>query len=285
MARDFYEILGVARGASEEEVKKAYRKQALQWHPDRNKTAGAADKFKEINQAYEVLSDPQKRSAYDQYGHAAFTQGSQPPGGGGGQSYRQGPFTYTYYTSGGGGGQPFGFDVGGFSDPFEIFEQFFGTASPFGRSSRLPHYQITIDFVEAAKGTEKEVQVGGKHRRIKIPAGVDNGQQIRFADFVLDISVRPDKTFRRDGSDLIIAVEVPFALAALGGTVEVPTLDGPVKLKIRSGTQPETMIRLNGRGLPHINRGGRGDQYIQIKVTVPQHLNSQQRRALEELLK
>lgn len=284
--RDFYEVLGVSRSASAEEIKKAYRKKALEWHPDRNKSAGAAEKFKEINQAYEVLSDPQKKAAFDQYGHAAFAPGGGAAGGpfgGFGQTGRAGPFTYTYYTRGG-GGTPFeGFDFGSFSDPFEIFEQFFGTASPFGRSSRLPHYRISLDFMEAAKGVEKEVEIGGRRRRIKIPAGVDNGQQIRFSDFVLEVSIKPHKTFRREGADLFVETEVPFAMAALGGTLEVPTTDGPVKLKVRPGTQPGTMIRLNGRGLPH-TRGGRGDEYVVVRVSVPTKLTEKQRRAMEELL-
>jgi DnaJ-class molecular chaperone len=288
---DFYEVLGVGKSATAEEIKRAYRKKALEWHPDRNKSAGAAEKFKEINQAYEVLSDAQKKAAYDRYGPSAFASGpgsaeSGPFGGGGGRTYQQGPFTYTYYTGGGGGGgTPFeGFDYGSFSDPFEIFEQFFGSASPFGRQTRTPHYQITLEFMEAAKGVEKEVEIGGRRRHIKIPAGVDDGQRIRFNDFVLEVAIRPDRTFRREGADLYVEVEVPFALAALGGTIEVPTVDGGVKLKIRPGTQPRTMIRLNSRGLPHPGRGGRGDEYIVVRIKVPEHLTEKQRRAMEELL-
>src|SRR3989344_4498970 len=138
--RDYYEILGVSKTATDLEMKAAYRKQALQWHPDRNKTREAEAKFKEINEAYEVLSDKDKRAAYDQFGHAAFQQGGfgaagQGPSGGGG-TYRQGPFTWTYTTGGGGGQGGQGVDFGdfGFSDPFEIFEQFFGGGggSPFG---------------------------------------------------------------------------------------------------------------------------------------------------------
>ena len=283
-SQDFYDILGVTKGASAEEIKRAYRKKALEWHPDRNKSAGAAEKFKEINQAYEVLSDAQKRAAYDQYGPAAFTTGGGPASSGpftGGRAYQQGPFTYTYYS----GGSPFGggADSTSFSDPFEIFEQFFGSNSPFGRSTRVPRYQIRIPFMEAAKGAEKEVEVGGRRRRIKIPAGVDDGQQIRFNDFVLEVSVSADKTFQRRGADVYVEAEVPFALACLGGDLEVPTIDGGVNLKIRAGTQPGSMVRLSGRGLPRVGGRGRGDEYVVMKVTVPTKLTEKQRRALDDL--
>ena len=146
MAKDYYQILGVTKQASETEIKKAYRKLALQYHPDRNKGDKELEKkFKEVTKAYEVLSDPQKKQTYDQFGEAAFEQGGQgaggPFGGFGGQG---GPFTYTYSTGGQGG-----FDFGGFSDPFEIFEQFFGGASPFGsaQARRRPVYSLTIDYL------------------------------------------------------------------------------------------------------------------------------------------
>jgi molecular chaperone DnaJ len=293
-SKDFYDILDVNKTASGEELKKAYRKQALEWHPDRNKSPEAAERFKEVNQAYEVLSDPEKRSAYDRFGRAAFEPGGRgagaagnPFGGGyggvGGQTYRQGPFTYTYYT-GGQNSPSDGFDFGSFSDPFEIFEQFFGSPSPFGRTQRTPRYRLAVDFMEAAKGTEKEVEIGGRKRRIKIPAGVTSGQQIRFADFVLEVTVNPHKNYQREGQDLYVAVDVPFAMAALGGLIEAPTVDGPVRLKIRPGTQPGTMIRLKGRGLPYIEGSGKGDEYVQVKIAVPEKLTDRQRRALEELM-
>src|SRR3989344_7890134 len=149
--RNYYDVLGVSKGASAEELKQAYRKLALQYHPDRNRTKEAEEKFKEINQAYEVLSDAQKRQMYDQVGHAAFDPSAGSGQGGpfgGGNTYRYGPFTYTYSSNQGGGAQEF--DFGGFSDPFEIFEQFFGGASPFGR--RKPVYELAIDFMEAIQG-------------------------------------------------------------------------------------------------------------------------------------
>jgi len=147
--RDYYDILGVSKNASKEEIKKAYRKLALEWHPDRNKSSNANDKFKEINEAYEVLADPKKKATYDQFGHAAFGPGAAPGGfgaygfpGGFTRTYKKGPFTYTYTTYGTGSGVEF--DFGGFSDPFEIFEQFFGGGYPFRRAVRIPLELMTV---------------------------------------------------------------------------------------------------------------------------------------------
>jgi len=243
--RDYYDILGVSRDASLEEIKKAYRKLALEWHPDRNKSPEAEERFKEINEAYEVLSNSEKRAAYDQFGHAAFA-----PGGMGGfegfpggftRTYKKGPFTYTYTTF---GGSPFeGFD---FSDPFEIFEQFF-SGSPFRGRRQIPRYGLTLSFMEAAKGCEKEIVFEGKKRKIRIPPGVEDGTRIKFSDFYVTIDVKPDKIFRREGDDVFVNQEISLGTAILGGVVEVPTLDGPVKLKIRPGTQPGMIVRLRGR--------------------------------------
>ena len=165
--RDYYAILGIGKNTSEVEIKQAYRKQALRWHPDRNKdnVAEAEKKFKEINEAYEILSNSEKRQAYDQFGHAAFKQGGFGAGQGPvGQTYRQGPFTYTYTTGGPAGFDFSDFGFGGFSDPFEIFEQFFGGGSPFGARSRRqkPVYSLTIDFIEAVKGVTKKVDIDGR---------------------------------------------------------------------------------------------------------------------------
>lgn len=281
MARDFYDILGVARSASDVEIKRAYRKLALEWHPDRNKDPKAGEKFKEINRAYEILSDSQKKAAYDQYGEAAFTQGTGASDPFRGQrSGQYGPFTYTYTTSGGG---PFGgADVGGFSDPFEIFEQFFGGGMPFGgrRPRAHPAYRLTVDFMEAVKGTEKEVEVEGKRRKIKIPAGVDNGSRIRFDAFDLVIDVQEDSRFRREGSDVFSEVSISIAQAILGDVVTVSTIDGPLKVKIKSGTQPNTFIRLQGRGIPMLGRNGRGNHYIQVKVAIPEKISGKQKELL-----
>lgn len=287
--RDYYEVLGVPRTASEAEIKAAYRKLALQWHPDRNKSPEAETKFKEINEAYEVLSDKEKRAAYDQFGHAAFEPGAgfggeTGPFGGKTYTYRQGPFTYTYTTYGGGEGPDLGFDFGGFSDPFEIFAQFFGGASPFGagRASRKPRYSLSLSFMEAALGAEKEVVIEGKRRKIKIPAGVDDGSVIDFKDFYLTVDVLPDETFRREGLDIYVEKEITFPQAALGAIVEVPTLTGSLGLRVRPGTQPGTMIRLRGKGIKDAKTGRIGDEYVRLRVVVPTHLSRRQREVLEK---
>jgi DnaJ-class molecular chaperone len=288
--RDFYEVLGVSKTATPEEMKKAYRKLALEWHPDRNKSPQATDKFKEINEAYEVLSDEKKRQMYDQFGHQAFGPGmgggaaGQGPFGGG---FRQGPFTYTYST--GGQGTPFdGFD---FSDPFDIFEQFFGGG--FGRAGgRAPReaYQITIDFMDAVKGVSRDIHLpkgeaggGSVKKTIKIPAGVDTGSRIRFDAFDIVIDVRPDKKFKREGNDLVTDQEITFSQAALGAVIEVSTIDDPVKIRVQPGTQPGTLIRLKGKGVPNVRGGSRGDHYVRIQLKVPTHLTKRQKELLEEL--
>lgn len=277
--KDFYEVLGISKTASSDEIKKAYRKLALQYHPDRNKTKEGIEKFKEVTKAYEILSDSQKRQTYDQLGHAAFESGFA--GAGQGPFARQGqygPFTYTYSTS----GQGQDFDFGGFSDPFEIFEQFFGGASPFGRAARRPVYSITIDFLEAVKGTQKTVNINGKSQTIKIPKGVDEGSRIRFDNYDIVVEVSPSNKFQRQGYDIISEKEISFAQAALGDEVSIETIDDGVKLRIPSGTQPGTVMRLGGKGVPHVRGSGRGDHYIRIKIVIPKHLTSSQKNLLRE---
>ncbi len=276
--RDYYEVLGVSKSASADEIKKAYRKLALEWHPDRNKAANANEKFKEINEAYAVVSDPKKRETYDQFGQSAFAPGS---GGMGGGAYRQqGPFTY--YSSGG----------DDFIDPFEIFEQFFGGGFGGRASARSRHevYQLTIDFMDAARGATKEIHLprgqageGSVRKTVKIPAGVNTGSRIRFDDFDVVLEVRPDKQFKREGDDLIIEQDITFSQAALGEVVEVPTIDGPLKIRIQPGTQPGTLVRLRGKGVPHVRGGGRGDAYVKINLHVPIRLTHRQKELLEEL--
>ncbi len=285
--RDYYDVLGVSKSASLDEIKRAYRKLALEWHPDRNKSPEANERFKEINEAYEVLSDPKKRETYDQFGHAAFQPGTGGFGGQGspfGGGFRYGPFTYTYTTN----GSPFdGFD---FSDPFDIFEQFFGGgfSRSHGARKRRNVYQITIDFMDAVKGTTKEIHVpkgeagqGSVEKTIKIPAGVDTGSRIRFDDFDVVLDVRPHEIFQREEDNIFVEKKISFPQAVLGGTVEVPTIDGDVKIRIQPGTQPGTLIRLKGKGVPHVRGGGRGDQYVKIRINVPEKVTRRQREFLE----
>lgn len=280
---DYYDILGVSKGASSDEIKKAYRKQALEWHPDRHKDdkEAAEKRFKEINEAYQVLSDPQKKSAYDQYGHDAFTPGGANPfaGGFGGQG---GPFTYTYTS---GGGNPFG-NVD-FGDPFDIFEAFFGGGNPFGGHSRhaKPRYSLSISFMDAVKGVSKEVFIEGKKRKIKIPPGIYEGATIDFGDFRLSINVKPDTLFDRQDDDIYVTLAIPFSMAVLGGEIKVPTIDGDVKIKVRAGTQSGTVMRLRERGVTHLHGRGKGDEYVKISVLVPEKLTREQKNLIEEMKK
>ena len=282
MKKDFYELLGVSKNATKDEIKSAYRKSALKFHPDKNKAPDAEEKFKEINEAYEVLSNDQKKSAYDQYGHAAFDPSS---GGFGGHTYTQqnGPnFTYTQ------SGNPFSgadFDFGGFSNPFDIFEQFFGGSfsGQQNRGKRLETYKISLSFLEAANGCQKEVSIAGRKKALKIPAGVDDGQKIRFSEFILYIDVQPDKIFKREGNDVFVNVNIKLNQAIFGDTIEVPTLDESLKIRIKPGTQPNTLVRLRGQGIKDINGYGQGDFYIRLFVEIPTKLNSRQKDLLKQL--
>jgi len=279
---DYYDVLGVGKNASVAEIKSAYRKQALKWHPDRNKSSEATEKFKEVTHAYEILADPKKRELYDQYGSAAFERGG-PGSTGQGFNYQQGPFSYTY-TNMGGEGFPEGFD--NFSDPFEIFEQFFGFRSPFSgsrRQARRDVYEIGLSFEEAVKGVEKDTVIKGKKKTIKIPAGVDNGMRIRFSDFDLMVNIRPSSTFKREGQDIILEKEISYPFAVLGGVIEVKTLEGDVRLKVRPGTQSGTTVRLRGQGIVYPNSNRRGDEYVVYRIRVPDRVSGKVKKLLEDL--
>ena len=285
-SKDYYDILGVSKNATAAEIKSAYRKLALQYHPDRNKTKEAEAKFKEVTKAYEVLSNEEKRKTYDQFGHQAFEQGAGqgPFGGAGGpfggfgnqQGGQHGPFTYTYSSNGQ------GFDFGGFSDPFDIFEQFFGGGAA---RPRRPVYSISISFKDAVHGAEKEVKINGKKQKIKIPAGVDRGSRIRFDDYDIVVDVTPDSKFGREGYDIITEEEISYPDAALGKELSVATIDGSVKIRVPAGAQPNTLIRLSGRGVQRVRGGGRGDHYVKIKIVVPKKLTHKQKELLEALQK
>lgn len=282
----YYETLGVSKDASDADIKSAYRKKALEWHPDRNKAPDAAEKFKEINRAYEVLSDKNKRQMYDQVGHEAYSRsGGAAPGGGYG--YQQGPFSYTYSSGGGNPFEGFNVDFGG-QDPFDIFEQFFGFQSPFGGNQRRKPrtvYQTSLTFDEAVKGVERRVTIEGKERTIKVPAGVDNGMRIRFNDFDVQVRVGTHEFFKRDGQDIYYEKVISYPQAVLGDTIEVPTLEKPLKLKIRPGTAHGTLVRLRGEGIPYPNTSKKGDMYVVYKIHVPTKVTGKTKKLIEELKK
>ncbi len=293
-SKDYYDVLGISKSATDDQIKQAYRKLAREHHPDMVKDSdkdGAEKRFKEINEAYQILSDPQKRKMYDQYGHAG-TQGA----GFGGQ---QGPFTYTY--SSGNGQSPFG-DV----NPFDIFEEFFGFRG-FG-GQRAPkkgknlHYEMRISFVESLRGVEKTVNTDSGPHTIKIPAGAHDGTELRFSgygmagpsntpngDLFLTVRVDTPKGFEFAGDQVGVVVELDFAIAALGGVIDVPIIDssssngiGQTQLKIPSGTQYGTRFRLKEKGMPLLRSSGRGEVIVQVIVSVPKKLNKKQKELLEQ---
>lgn len=291
--KDYYDILGLDKSASSVEIKSAYRKKALEWHPDRHKDdkEEAEKRFKEINEAYQILSDSSKKSAYDRYGHDAFSPGGSSSAQGfggqgfpgfGGQTGQSGPFRYTYTTNTGGQGSPFaGFDFG---DPFDIFESFFGGGGGFRQARQIPRYSIKIDFLDAINGVTKEVNIDGKKRKIKIPPGVDEGTRINFGEFTLSINLTPHEIFERDGDDIYVKVVIPYSLALMGGEITTPTVEGKdVKLKVRSGTQSGTMIRLRGKGAPNPHHRGKGDQYVRLTIMVPEKLTREQKNIIQDL--
>ncbi len=351
--RDYYEVLGVQKGAGADEIKKAYRKLAKENHPDLHPGDKAAEeRFKEINEAYEILSDDDKRAKYDQYGHAAFDPNAGFGGGFG------------------------GFD--GFGDLGDIFGDLFGGFG-FGGGSRTRNpnaprqgedlrASVNISFEEAAFGCKKDVTVGrvekcsdcggngcapgttpevcpdckgagqvrttqrtpfgmaqtmsacpkcrgtgkiihqpcktcrgmGSVRRqhkinVTIPAGIDDGQTISLrgqgnagvnggpaGDLLVTVIMRPHARFERDGSSVLLDQEISYAQATLGAEVEVPTLDGPVKLNIPEGTQPGSVFRLRGKGIPFLRGSGRGDQFVTVRLAVPKNLSSSQKELLRQ---
>ncbi len=238
--RDYYEILGVNKSASTDEIKLAYRRLARKHHPDVDKSAGAAERFKEIGEAYQVLSDPQKKQSYDQFGHAAFDRGAGGYGGGAGP-FGGGGQSYSWSTSGNPNIQ---FDFGGFEDPFELFEQIFGGG--FGAAMRRrPTYQLNLTFDEAIHGVTKEIEVEErnsqgrltrKRLKIKVPAGVDNGTRMRFGPSAdgLDIVFRVPRHphFLREGADIFSEINITIPQLVLGDIFEVETVSGKVKVKV-----------------------------------------------------
>jgi len=276
--RDYYDILGVGKQATTAEIKSAYRKLAVKWHPDKNENKKEAEeKFKEINEAYEILSNAEKKKTYDQFGHAAFdpSMGANPYSQAGRQS---GPFTYSYSSGSQGINFEDLFGGSGYSDPFQVFQDFFG-----GRQQAKPHYSMKIEFMDAVNGVEKTIVHQGKQYTIKVPPGADDGTRIRFSQFDVSLNVKTHQDFKRNNYDVYLDKQIPFTTAILGGNITVPTLEGKdLKLKIRPGTQPNTSIRLSGKGIKHLRSSRYGDFYIRLIITFPKKLTRAQRRALQE---
>ncbi len=291
--KDYYQVLGVSRNASADEIRAVYRKLAMKYHPDRNPgDKQAEEKFKEANEAYQVLSDAQKRARYDQLGSA---YSSYQRGGGAPDGFDWGQ----WYSGGGMGGQQVNFDDlfggggGGFSD---FFRAIFGgmgasTMSDF-ETRRAPQYEqpVSISLQEAFSGAARLLEGGGRRVQVKIPAGAKSGTKVRVAggapggaDLMLKVSVENDQRFERDGNDLHASAAVDVFTALLGGEVEVQTMTGRVKLTIPAGTQPEQKFRLAGRGMPHLrNPQEKGDLYVQVKVRMPKILSTEQKALLEK---
>lgn len=281
--RDYYEVLGVAKGASDDEIKKAFRKLAVKYHPDKNPgDKEAEEKFKEINEAYSVLSDKTKRSRYDQFGHAGV-------GGDGGGD----PFAGFR----GANGQSFNFDFGGggFED---ILGSIFGFGGGFRGARRGRDYRtsITIDFEEAIFGATKTISVDGNQTKLKIPAGIFDGQSIRLAgkggeaptadgqrgDLYVEVRVRAHKHLTREGDLILSDVTISMVDAVLGTEIDVETVDGKITMKVPAGTQPGTNFKLSGHGAPHLGSDQRGPHIVTINVEIPRNLNKKQKELIEE---
>ncbi|MBR1859513.1 MAG: molecular chaperone DnaJ [Selenomonadaceae bacterium] len=358
--RDYYEVLGINKNATDDEVKKAYKKLAKKWHPDLNpdNKKEAEEKMKEINEAYDILKDPKKRAQYDQFGHASFT--------GGGGAHGASGFEDIFRNAGSG----FGFDMG------DIFDTFFGGGQRRGRYQSQPgpvqgadlHYNLSIEFEDAAfgktmtinvprqekcndcdgtgaaKGTKPEICPdchGMGHRntvtrtpfgsiqttrpcerchgtgqivkmpcshchgsgkvninrdiQLTIPKGVNSGMKIRVkaggqagerggqpGDLFVHVNVKSHPIFKREGSDVYCEVPITFVQAALGATVEAPTIDGKVPLKIPAGLQSGTIQKISGKGIPFLRGEGRGDEFVTVKVLTPQNLTAKQKELLRQ---
>ena len=299
--KDYYKALGIEKTATAEQIKKAYRKLARQHHPDVNPNdKGAEQKFKDINEANEVLSDPEKRKKYDQFGADWKRYQQQPGGGRAGQP--GGGFDWSQYTQGqGGGGNPFG-EGDDFSD---FFGSLFGNTGGGGRArggSRPgagPDYQAELELTleEAYHGGPRTITVHGKNLRLTIQPGVADGQTIRLRDqggpgrqggpngsLLITFRIRPDARYVRTGNDLTQDVPVPLYKALLGGEQTVEALSGPVKIKLKPETPNGTRLRLRGKGFPVYKQAGEfGDLYLRLTLVLPQHLTDKEIDLIQQL--
>jgi curved DNA-binding protein len=314
MAEDYYQVLGVDKKASADEIKKAYRKLAVKWHPDKNPTNKKAseEKFKKISEAYAVLSDQKKRQEYDTFGSADQYR----------QQYSQEDIfrgfdldeilrSFGFGGSRGGGRTTFRTTRrggGGFQEDDDPFAGLFGGSMGGGRQyANMPQkgqdaeYNLAISLEESVFGADKKISFQLENRvediSVKIPPGISTGKKLRLpgkglsgysggpsGDLYLNISVLPHPIFSRDGNDLYVEKTIKFTQAALGTAIDVPTLDGATKrLKISPGTQNNTKIRMKGYGVPGLKGGGKGDQYVKINVEVPQKLSERQAKLIKQL--
>ncbi len=286
--RDYYEVLGVQKGASDDEIKKAFRKLAIKYHPDKNPgNKEAEEKFKEVNEAYSVLSDKTKRSRYDQFGHAGVG------GDGGGNPFGGG------FAGFGGNGQSFNFDFGGGGFEDIINAMFGGGGFRAARRGRDYRTSITIDFKDAIFGTTKTIEVENEQIKLKIPAGIYDGQSIRLAgkggaapnadgqrgDLYVEVRVRAHKTLTREGELILSEVTISMTDAVLGTEVDVETVDGKITMKIPAGTQPGTNFKLSGHGAPRLGSDQRGPHIVTVNVEIPRNLSKKQKELIEEFAK
>lgn len=288
--RDYYEVLGVSKNASDDEIKKAYRKLAVKYHPDKNPGDKEAEaKFKEINEAHDVLSDKQKRARYDQFGHAGVGGASDGAYGG----FSGNPFGGFNYN-----GQTFNFDFGG-GGLDDILGNLFGFGATGGRRPRRgADYQtaVTLTFEEAIFGTTKTVTVDGADLKVKIPAGIDDGMSIRLrgkggpapeggtepGDLYVRVRVKPHKSLTREGAIILSEEKIDMVDAALGCEIDVETVDGKITMKVPAGTQSGTPFKLSGHGVPFRADGDRGPHIVTVIVETPKNLSRRQKELLEE---
>ena len=301
--KDYYKTLGVDRNAAEKDIKSAYRKLARKYHPDVNPgDKSSEEKFKEVSEAYEVLSDKEKRARYDQFGQYWEQGGAGAPGGAGAQGQWEG-FNFDY----GDGGQRVEFG-GGESEFSDFFEMLFGGGRRAGATAgrrRAPHApakgrnietEMEVSLEDAYNGAKKTFTINGKRLEVTIPRGVKDGQKIRLAnqgeeghagkgDLYITIKIRPHPVYERKGDDLYVEVPIDYTLAALGGETQIPTLSGRVTMKIPPHTPGGRTFRLPGQGMPKLNDSGNGNLYAKTKIQLPSTMSDKERELLQEIQK